>query len=212
MTSTTCLSLTQPQLGALAKITCGIESRSGIALLCGPSGVGKTTVLQHLAADLQTEDPGCAVRSVNDWLDDDEFPSVVIADDAHMAPDADLIRLATLCRTRHPSAALVLAGQGRLLTLVARDRRLEQATKLTAAILTGHLDDTAVLVHRHADGLMVDEASITAIHEITGGVPAEVLRLVNLARVVAGSGSGRDGRLSPGTIEMIHRRLSPRAA
>ena len=210
MTSTTSLSLTQPQLGALAKITCGIESRSGIVLLCGPSAVGKTTVLEHLAADLQTEDPGCTVRGVDEWLASDHLPSVVIADDAHMARDADLICLAARCRARHPSASLVLAGQGRLLTLMARDRRLEQATKLTASILPGLLDDTASLVRDHADGVLVDEAGIIAIHEITGGVPAEILRLIDLARVVRGS--DRDHHLAPGTIEMIHRRLSPRAA
>lgn len=210
MTSTTSLSLTQPQLGALAKITCGIESRSGIVLLCGPSAVGKTAVLEHLAVDLQTEDPGCAVRSVDEWLASDDLPSVVIADDAHMATDADLIRLAARCRARRPSASLVLAGQGRLLTLMARDRRLEQATKLTASLLPGHLDDTAALVRDHADGVLVDEAGIIAIHEITGGVPAGILRLIDLARVV--TGSDRDRRIAPGTIEMIHSRLSPRAA
>jgi type II secretory pathway predicted ATPase ExeA len=210
MPSTTSLSLTQPQLGALAKITCGVESRSGIVLLCGPSGVGKTTVLEYLAAELQSEDPGCTVRSVDEWLASDELPCVVIADDAHMASDADLIRLAGRCRGRGPSASLVLAGQGRLLTLMARDRRLEQATKLAASILPGHLDDTASLVRDHADGILVDEASLNAMHEITGGVPADILRLVDLASVVAAS--DRDGRLSPSTIEMIHRRLSPRAA
>jgi hypothetical protein len=147
---------------------------------------------------------------VDEWLASDELPTVVIADDAHMARDADLINLAARCRTRRPSGSLVLAGQGRLLTLMARDRRLEHATKLTAAILPGRLDDTASLVRHHADGLLVDEASIIAIHEITGGVPAEILRLVDLASVVAGL--DRDGRLSPATIEMIHRRLSPRAA
>jgi len=210
MVSTTSVSLTQPQLGALAKITCGIESRSGIVVLCGPSGVRKTTVLEHLAADLQSEDPDCTVRSVDAWLQRDELPSVVITDDAHMASDVELIRLATRCRTRSPSASLVLAGQGRLLTLMARDRRLDQATKLTAAILPGHLEDTTSLVHHRADGLLLDEASIMAIHEIAGGVPAAIFRLVDLARVV--SGSDRDGRVSPGTIETIHRRLSPRAA
>lgn len=210
MTSMTSLSLTQPQLGALAKITCGIESRSGIVLLCGPSAVGKTTVLEHLATDLHTEDPECTVRSVDDWLASDDLPSVVIADDAHMARDADLIRLAARCRARRPSGSLVLAGQGRLLTLIARDRRLEQATKLTASLLPGRLDDTASLVRDHADGVLVDAAGIIAIHEITGGVPAEILRLIDLAGVVAGS--DRDRHLSTATIEMIHRRLSPRAA
>lgn len=210
MTSTTCLALTQPQLGALAKITCGVEGRSGIVLLCGPSGVGKTTVLEHLASDLQAEDPGCTIRGIDEWLANDEFPSVVIADDAHTASEADLIRLASRCRARRPAASVVLAGQSRLLTLMARDRRLEQATRLTAALLPGCLDDTASLVRHHAESLQEDEPTIVAIHEIAGGVPAEIVRLLDLAAVVAGS--ARDGRPSPGLIEMIHRRLSPRAA
>jgi energy-coupling factor transporter ATP-binding protein EcfA2 len=210
MPATTCLSLTQIQLGALAKLTCGVEGRSGIVLLCGPSGVGKTTVLEHLATDLQAEDPACTVRGVDEWLTSEEFPSVVIADDAHTASEGDLSRLAARCRARRPAAPLVLAGQSRLLTLIARDRRLDQATRLTAALLPGCLDDTASLARRHAGGLEGDEPTIVAIHEIAGGVPAEIVRLLELAAVV--TEADRDGRLSPSLIETIHRRLSPRAA
>lgn len=212
MTSMTCHPLTPPQLGALAKVACGIESGSGITLLCGPSGVGKTTILEHLAADRSSEEhDALVIRDVTWWLaTEDDLPGVVLADNAHMATEADLVRLAARCRSRRPAASLVLAGQGRLLTLVARDRRLEQATVLTAAILPGHLRDTTFLVEHHGMSTRVDQPTLAAIHEIAAGVPADIRRLLDLAGVVAGS--DRDSRISPDTIEAIHRRLSPCAA
>jgi type II secretory pathway predicted ATPase ExeA len=212
MTLMTCPPLTQPQLGALAKIACGVETASGITLLCGPSGVGKTTILEHFAADRSGKDvPTCAIRDVAEWLGtEDDLPDVVIADDAHMASEADLVHLLARCRARRPAASLVLAGQGRLLTLVARERRLKQATVLTATILPGRLDDTAAVVKHHAMSPLVHETTLVAIHEIAAGVPGDVKRLLDLADVVAGS--NRERSLSPDTIEAIHRRLSPCAA
>lgn len=212
MPTTTAPALTQPQIGALAKIACGLEAGSGIALLCGPSGVGKTTILERLAAELSQDEEGTiAVRSVDQWLTTDaEFPHVVLADDAHLASQADLSRLAARCRARRPSAPLVLAGQGRLLTLVSRDRKLEQATRLTAAILPGDLSDTAILVENHLAAACLDETTLPTIHDIAGGVPADIVRLLDLVAVVAQANEG--SFVSAAAIETIHRRLSPCAA
>lgn len=212
MPALTAPALTQSQVGALAKIACGIEAGSGIALLCGPSGVGKTTVLEHLAAELSADDhDALPVHDVSYWLGtDDDLPRAVLADDAHTASEADLIRLAARCRARRPSASLVLAGQGRLLTLVSRDRRLEQATRITAAILPGEISDTEFLVQQHSAAAFLDDATMLAMHEIAGGVPADIVRLLDLALVVAES--DQMDRVSADAIETIHRRLSPRAA
>jgi len=164
MPTLTAPALTQSQVGALAKIACGIEAGSGIALLCGPSGVGKTTVLEHLAAELSADvHDTVPVHDVSYWLStDDDLPLAVLADDAHTASEADLIRLAARCRARRRSASLVLAGQGRLLTLVSRDRRLEQATRITAAILPGAISDTEFLVHQHSAAAFLDNATVLA--------------------------------------------------
>jgi type II secretory pathway predicted ATPase ExeA len=212
MTSNARPSLSPPQLAALAKIACGVDAGSGITLLCGPSGVGKTMILHHFAAERSRDDePTCAIHDVAHWLSsEDELPDLVIVDDAHMASETDLVHLLTRCRARRPAASLVLAGQGRLLTLVSRERRLEQATVLTAAILPGQLRDTAAIVEGHAISARIDDPALTAIHEITGGVPGSIRRLLDLAEVV--SSSNRERLMSPDTIEAIHRRLSPCAA
>jgi hypothetical protein len=60
--------LTEPQLAALAKVACGIETGAVVALLCGPAGVGKTTVLEHLASDPRVTPDDLPIRDVAAWL------------------------------------------------------------------------------------------------------------------------------------------------
>ncbi len=203
-------SLTEPQLAALAKVAFATEGRSGVALLCGPSGVGKSTVLDHLAADIRLAGRSCTVADISAWLAaDGDLPDVVLADNAHAASDADLMRLLARCHARQPMAAVVLAGQGRLLTLVARDRRLEQAIRLRATLLPGRLNDTASLLST-TDGPSFDDAAIAMIHDVAAGIPADVMRLQDLAAVCASSND--EGRVTAEDIDAIHHRLSPIAA
>lgn len=199
--------LTEPQVAAFAKLACGLEG-GGVAVLCGPPGVGKTTVLEHLAADPPVAGRSSAVQEAAAWLEGGDLPDVVLADDAHLATAADLARLLARCR-RRPTTALVLSGEGRLLTLLARDPRLAQAIRIQAALLPGCLADTQELIGR-ATGTAFDDRVAAAIHEITGGVPADVLRLAGLASVVAADRPDRG--LTTADIEAIHRRLAPRAA
>ena len=90
--------LTPTQQAALAKIACGISQPGGVALLCGPQGVGKTTVLAHLASARQLRSLSVEVRDIAAWATAAEacrrdLPDVVVADDAHLAADGDIARL-----------------------------------------------------------------------------------------------------------------------
>ncbi|MFM8414484.1 MAG: hypothetical protein ACKOCX_07140 [Planctomycetota bacterium] len=205
--------LTEPQSAALAKLACGVTGGEGLALLCGPPGVGKTTVLERLAADLRALGRLVASADVAGLLEPSASPAdIVIADDAHLADAADLGRLLARCRTAWSGAVLVLAGEGRLLTLLARDPRLSQATRIRAILLPGSLADTAALLERRAvaGGMRLDERAVAILHEIAGGTPAGVMRLAELADVVASSRP--DGQATAADIEAIHRRLAPQAA
>jgi type II secretory pathway predicted ATPase ExeA len=106
-----------------------------------------------------------------------------------------------------------LAGEGRLLSLVARDRRLEQMVSLRGVIPPFTLDETRMLVAaRLAAAGSLDERDQVArtIHEIAAGIPAVVTRIADLAAVVVEASPGRT--LVPDDIEAIHRRLSLQAA
>jgi hypothetical protein len=206
--------LTEPQLAALAKLGCGMESAAELGLLCGPAGVGKSTVLEQLAADLLTLGRTAAVRDVFAWLEPAaDLPEYVLADDAHLAGVADIAMLLARCRARRTAAALVLAGEGRLFTLVARDPRLARGVRVRVSLLAGRLGDTRDLLARRPAGVAdrsFDDPGVVALHEITGGVPADVLRLAELADMIAADRPA--GRITAADIEALHRRLSPHAA
>ena len=107
----------------------------------------------------------------------------------------------------------MLAGEGRLFTLVARDPRLAQAVRIRASLLPGGVADTAALVSHRAEsagGPQFDEPALVALHEITGGVPAEIVRLADLTEVI--TTARPEGPITAAEIEAIHRRLSPHAA
>ena len=205
--------LTEPQLAALAKVACGIETGAAVALLCGPAGVGKTTVLEQLASDPRLAPDDLPIRDVAAWLSTPgDLPAVLLADDAHLASEHDLAQLLARAKSRRPAAAVILAGQGRLLTLVARDRRIEQAVRIRAPLLPGSAADTAALVTAtaSAEGPRFADAAILAIHEIAAGVPGDVVRLTELAGLVAPALV--DGLVTADDVEAVHRRLTPRAA
>lgn len=205
--------LTAPQAAALAKVACGIEAGAGVALLCGPAGVGKTTVLEHLASDPRLAYERLPIRDVAVWLATaGELPPILLVDDAHLASDHELVQLITRAKAHRPAAAVILAGQGRLLTLIGRDRRIEQAVRILAALLPGSPADTSALLAATlpADGPSFDEAAIVALHEIAGGVPGDIVRLVELVNLVSPELAA--GLFTADDVEALHRRLAPHAA
>lgn len=205
--------LTDAQVAAVAKLACGCGQPGGLSLLCGPRGAGTSTVLRELAAAItgRTAD----LRTAADWTAGVALPDVVLVDDAHEADAAALARLLRRCRERRPAASLVLAGEGRLFTLVARDALLEQAVRLRVAVPaftaaeSRRLFEAAVAAAAGGPVAVADEAARTA-HEIAGGSPAAVIRMAELAGVVAASRPER--AVAADDVEAIHARLSTAAA
>lgn len=206
--------LVESREAAAARLAYAVQRPGGLAVLCGPPGTGVSTVLELLATAPAGASCQPAVRPLRDWNDDADdalLPGVVLADDAHACDGMMIRRLVDRCR-RH-AASLVLAGHGRLLSLIARDANLERAVLLRAVLRPFSLAETrrvleATLARPDTPPLADDAAR--AIHELAAGIPATVVRLAELAGVIVASRP--DGSLSARDIEAIHRRLCLRAA
>jgi hypothetical protein len=210
--------LTPSQQATLAKIVCAVARPGGVALLCGPQGVGVSTVLTHVAASDRLAPRRVECRDIETWTSAiaegaADVPDVVLADDCHRAAEGDLFRLVATCRRRRPEASLVLAGEGRLLTLASRDGRVEQAVHLRTSLRPCTIAESRALLATRLPPAVTDDTTSTAllaIHEIGGGIPAAMIRLADLAAVVASA--RHDGRFNTADVEAVHRRLSPLAA
>ena len=214
------LRLTLVQQAAVARAAYALEKARGLVLLCGPAGVGKTTVLAHIAQakHLQTRSISQSrfaelfeqsITQPVGWLPAD----ILLVDDAHLAADGNVSALIENCRRRHPTTSIVLAGEGRLLSLASRDNRLEQLMPLRATLPPFSLDDSKLLVAASiaAAGSSDDRDAVACrIHEIAAGIPAVVIRLAELAAMLTAADSHHV--LVPDDIETIHRRLSLAAA
>jgi len=147
------------------------------------------------------------------------LPAVLFVDEADRVSGADLVDLVGRWRRRRPAIVIVLAGEGRLLSLVASAARLEQSVRLRATLPVFTLAESSRLlaarlaVRASESGHADDphrEAVIRTIHEIAGGIPAIALRLADMAAMLVDADPGH--RLVPDDIETIHRRLSLAAA
>ncbi len=218
--------LTPAQEAALARVRFAFEAPAGIVLLCGPAGAGTTLLLAELARSLDTRGdnaPGSRwIRSVPEVVAaaraGTPLPDILLVDEVHHAAAGELAVVAgSLAGGAGDKAGMglrprciVLAGRGRLLTLVARDSQIATRVRLRAIVPPFTLDDTCRFVIDRLtglDGAGPEEGVVRTIHEITGGIPAALERLVALAAATTGSGR----RLSVEDVETIHRRLDPRA-
>lgn len=218
--------LTPAQAAAAAKIAFAVEVPGAVVVLCGPPGVGKTTVLAHLTAAAAAAGrfvERCSPAAVADGrieathrdvrgTQPDPTHEILLVDDAHETDLAGLADLLGRCRRVRPATAVVLAGEGRLMSLVAGDTRLEQSIRLRATLPAFSFADTGkLLAGRPATSAagVPQAAVLRTIHEIAGGVPAVSLRLAEVADMVA---VALPRPLTVYDIEMIHRRLSLSAA
>ena len=111
------------------------------------------------------------------------------------------------------SLSLVLAGQGRLLTLAARHPQLARIVRVRAVLPPLSLEESQKLLAHRLGGLLAqpaDAAMVRALHEIAAGIPAEVVRLADLAGLLLAADPTRP--LMADDIELIHRRASLQAA
>jgi DNA transposition AAA+ family ATPase len=220
--------LTGPQEAAVAKLAYAAEQPGSIALLCGPAGVGKTTIFRQIAADGLPSGQTVRLIAWHDMLadrgdltagrglavgDDDAVPGVLLVDDAHRALAHELVECVERCQRLHRGIVLVLAGEGRLVSLVASDARLEQFVRLRSSLPTFTLTESRSMLGSMLPVAAADaarEAVIITIHEIAGGVPAIAVRLAEMAAMLLDADPAH--RLVPDDIETIHRRLSLSAA
>jgi hypothetical protein len=142
-------SLVGNQQAALARLLYAVRQPGGLAVLCGPGGAGVTTVLSRLAADLeQAGHPVLRLSGRNlaggdlpAWADSGAaeavLPPAVLVDDGHTAADGALTAFVQQCGVMVPAAAIALAGRGRLLTLLARERDRGGARFRLRSVLRG---------------------------------------------------------------------------
>lgn len=210
-------SLSTAQQAAVAKLAYALETAGAIAVLCGPAGVGKSLVLDALARCPTLR--GRAVHVISPAtgreLADGAVGAadVALIDDAHLLAADAISLLVAACRQAGPRGGIVLAGEGRLLTLLARDQGLERLVRLRVALPPFTRDETRLLVATRtgAAALPGDGAAVTTtIHEIAGGIPARIVQLADVARLVAESKTGHG--LTRHDIEAIHERLAINAA
>ncbi|NBX29830.1 hypothetical protein EBR04_05170 [bacterium] len=212
--------LVESRQAAIAKLAYAVHRPGSTALLCGPAGSGVSTVLSLLGRSPAFASRTCGVRPLADWCGsakETPLPDIVLADDCHAGDAAAISALVTRCHRRSPAASLVLAGHGRLVSLVARDPDVEDAVLLRAVLHPFTFAETrcvldAILFDRHQFKFDEPDRECLArtIHEIAAGIPAAISRLAELATVVAADRPDRG--LSAADIEAIHRRLGVRAA
>lgn len=213
--------LSPAQEAALGRIRFGLEEPQGIVLLCGPAGAGTSVVLAAIAAELSGRPPAdrpasARSMSVPIWSPAsllaspprrDPDATAILVDDCHLGTAEECSALAALSAAGgdgSPGRCLVLAGRGRLLTLVGRDSRLASRVRLRAIVPPFTVRDTRRIVETRL-GCVGDDV-VRTCHEITGGIASSLVRLLELAAVMA---VGR--RLTADDVETIHHRLDPHA-
>lgn len=217
--------LAESQQTALARLR-DVLRRGGLAVLCGPSGTGKTMLVARLAAEVNAT-PGwavhgpCGVRTLRQQsaggaaaLPPAASRVLTIIDDAHKADHgAELAEVVAAGLAGQPRGAVVLVGEGRLLTLLARQPDLEQRVDLRAPLKPWPLHETRRLTDRLLPGFgsMPDADSLCLrIHELAAGMPRQLVRLIETVAMVRSAEPAH--RVTVDDLETFHRRLFLQAA
>ena len=213
------------QQTAVARLLYAVRQPGSLAVLSGPGGTGVTTVLGRLAADL--EQAGQRVQwlsgrnpnrtNYSAWSSsrtgDAGQPPVLLLDDAHVVGTGVLTACLQQCGEVAPTASVVLAGRGRLLTLLARERDLGERIRLRAVLRAWTVDETEEMVASRLAAAGVDqyEAGVPSlIHAIAAGIPQAIGHLLETVLLVAKTQPQH--RLRCEDIERMHERLSLAAA
>jgi len=212
------ITLTLGQQAAVARLAYALESAAAVAILCGPPGVGKSLVLGRVAATASIHGRPCHRCAWRDGAptilaDGASGDTILLVDDAHEATAEALATLVESWPRTHPAGGVVLAGEGRLLTLVTRDARIEKAVMLRATLgpFTRAESTLAVATRLESGGSPAERDLLArAIHDLAAGIPARVVRLAELVQTVAEGTPSH--RLTPADVEAVHRRLSLQAA
>lgn len=207
------------QEAAVAKIAYVAEQPAMAAVLCGPPGTGKSLVLATVARMLEAAGHSCGVVSWRSLQDTPlgDCPDVLLVDAVDDATNGELAAVLERCWTVNPQSRIIVAGAGRLLTLIARDARLERRIGLRAVLTPCTRTETRRMVadilapgEDQADGSALAAAAADTVHEITGGIPADIERLASLAALMVADRS--TATLTPEVIERVHGRLAVTAA
>lgn len=81
---------------------------------------------------------------------------------------------------------MILIGQGRLLTLLHRQPEIERAVRIRV-LLPWSFEETTQQVVLHLGESAVSDEAIEIIHESSAGVPAAVLNVLELAKILIAS-------------------------
>ena len=234
-------SLHGPQQAAAARLLYAVRQQQGVAVLCGPGGTGVSTVLDHVANELesaglsairvsgrnlvvdqladlrsvrtnQSADRAIAFAGLREGKAGSAAP-VLLVDDGHGCEASQLAEFVVTIQASLPSAAIVLAGRGRLLTLLAREQELQEQVLLRAVLPPWALPETAAFVRERFAAARVpvsDDALLTTMHEIAAGIPQAIVRLVETAVLIAKAHPAH--LLRRVDVEQMHDRLSLAAA
>lgn len=124
------------------------------------------------------------------FADEGRHPLIVI-DDAHLIEDQRVFQtIQLLLNIRNESPfTLLLCGQRSLLARIEHMPELNERLGVKSLLQSFSRDETAEYIrHRlHVAGLkqpVFDEAALTEIHELSGGVPRRINRIADLALLV----------------------------
>jgi hypothetical protein len=162
-----------------------IEARSGLVVVLGPPGTGKSLLLNELARALKASGRPVQLFHRGDMMHEPSRGGTVLVDEADRMDGATLATVVAATNTCHVLAALPrfvdqLAGFANPMTVVA-------LAPLTAGGTRNFIAQRLAKVGRPAD--LLSEAAMTALYQRSFGIPRVVNMLAGSAIVLAAAES-----------------------